>query len=203
MNGPRRPAAASPPPSLATGLAFTVALALGPAAVGCRDCGPPATDASDASAAPDAADAAGAADAGPSSDAAPDSGVMTLCPVGPPPGATPTLSADVQPVFSGYCALPACHVAVGGNGAGLVLEDGATWASAVNVPAAQVLETSMLDRVEPGAPDLSYLMHKLQGTHLEPPVFGTGMRMPAGGLCLDPADLATIRAWIAAGAADD
>lgn len=53
-------------------------------------------------------------------------------------------------------------------------------------------------RVEPGAPDKSYLVMKLEGTHIDHG--GSGARMPFGGLPLDDGDMAKIRAWIAQGA---
>jgi hypothetical protein len=170
-------------------------VALGAAGVaGCGDCGPPASDAAPPGDAAEAATDAGATDSG--SDGGPGS-----CPVASLPDAgTLSLGVDIQPIFTDHCIT--CHY-VGGIGAGLVLEPGMTWGSAVNVPAAQVVETSMLDRVEPGAPDLSYLVHKLQGTYYFPAVGGSGTRMPSGMKCLDPMDIALIRAWIEQGALDN
>ncbi len=180
-------------PPLARALLALFALAAG----GCTDCGtPPSADGGF----PESGTEAGT-DSG--TDAGTDSAVYTLCPVEPPTGMGPvSLSMDLQPLFTGSCTGATCHV-LGGPGAGLVLEDGMTWASAVNVPAAQVQKTSMLDRVEPGAPDLSYLVHKLQGTHLQASVLGIGMAMPANGMCLPPADIGRIRAWIEEGALDN
>lgn len=57
---------------------------------------------------------------------------------------------------------------------------------------------SPLKRVEPGAPEQSYLLHKLRGTHLE--VGGSGMQMPMGLPPLPEETLAAIRSWIEDGA---
>ncbi len=51
-----------------------------------------------------------------------------------------------------------------------------------------------LDRVEPGDPDNSYLIHKLEGTQ------AVGDRMPQGGPFLDEETIGDIRQWIADGA---
>ncbi len=56
-----------------------------------------------------------------------------------------------------------------------------------------------MDLVEPGDADDSYLMHKLNGTHLD--VGGSGSQMPLGS-SLGIADIATIRDWINGGAED-
>jgi len=172
-------------------------LALGAAgAAACGGCGPHGADA-----ASDAArtDGGTAADGG-ATDSGSDAGAASCAVAALPDAGTLSLATDIQPIFTDNCI--ACHD-VGGIGAGLVLAPGMTWASAVNVPAAQLNETSMLDRIEPGAPDLSYLVHKLQGTYYSPCVGGTGTRMPSDGKCLDPVDLALIRAWIEQGALDN
>ena len=58
-------------------------------------------------------------------------------------------------------------------------------------------ETS-LKRIEPGKPDQSYVVRKLEGTHVA--VGGTGERMPMGGDPLPPEQMKAIRAWIEQGA---
>lgn len=55
-----------------------------------------------------------------------------------------------------------------------------------------------LQRVNPFNPDLSYLINKLEGTQIE--AGGTLGRMPSGLPPLSPAQIATIRSWILAGA---
>ena len=65
----------------------------------------------------------------------------------------------------------------------------------VDAPAAQ---RPSLTRVEPGEADRSYLVIKLEG--------GPGMagrQMPRGRAARPPSEIATIRQWIADGAADD
>jgi hypothetical protein len=57
---------------------------------------------------------------------------------------------------------------------------------------------SALNRVEPGKPDDSYLVRKIEGTHAA--AGGTGDRMPAGGGPLPAAKIEMIRAWIEQGA---
>jgi hypothetical protein len=55
-----------------------------------------------------------------------------------------------------------------------------------------------VQRVNPGDPDASYLVRKLEGA---PGI--SGDRMPLGGAPLGAALIADVRAWIAAGAAND
>ncbi len=111
-----------------------------------------------------------------------------------PNGDSLTLSGDVQPVFTANCAFSGCHA--GSNPTlGLNLSAGQSHGSIVNVPSQEV---PALMRVRPGRPDSSYLVHKIQGT--QGSVGGFGDRMPLGGAPLTATEVATIRAWIAAGA---
>ena len=64
-------------------------------------------------------------------------------------------------------------------------------AALVNVSSLQVAQ----DRVEPGDPDNSYLIRKLEGD-----AGIVGSRMPQGGPFLDQATIDTIRQWINDGA---
>ena len=66
-----------------------------------------------------------------------------------------------------------------------------SFASLVNVLA---VTGGGIDRVEPGNPNQSYLVHKIEGTQT------VGVRMPAGGAPLDAATIAAIRLWITNGA---
>ena len=59
-------------------------------------------------------------------------------------------------------------------------------------------ELPTMDRIEPGDPDNSYLVHKIQGTQAS--VGGTGERMPLGRPALTQEQIDIIRAWIADGA---
>jgi len=116
-------------------------------------------------------------------------------PIGPPPPDEGiTLSGDVQPIFTANCAFSDCHAGtdpvLGQN-----LSEGQAYASIVNVTSQEV---PGLKRVLPDFPDSSYLVHKIQGT--QGTVGGGGGRMPLGGTPLTAEQIATIRAWIAAGA---
>ena len=98
---------------------------------------------------------------------------------------------DIQAtVFTPSCATAGCH-----SGAappqGLNLEAGNAFANLVDVASMQV---PTLDRVEPGDPDNSYLIQKLEGTA------AVGSQMPLGGAALDQATIDGIRQWIADGA---
>lgn len=88
---------------------------------------------------------------------------------------------------------PLCTVCHAGSAApvGLRLDAGNSLGALVGVASAEV---PSLQRVAPGRPDDSYLIHKLEG-HA-----AVGARMPLGGPYLDAASVAVIRQWIAAGA---
>jgi hypothetical protein len=102
-------------------------------------------------------------------------------------------TATVQPIFDANCV--SCHQS-GAAQQGLNLESGSSYAAIVNH------RSTVVDRVlvVPGAPTSSYLLLKVLGTHGE--VGGKGVRMPMGG-DLSPADIQSLRDWIAAGAKDD
>lgn len=117
-------------------------------------------------------------------------------------GGTPTLSDDVQPIFTNTCALSGCHTG-GSPPLELNLSSGQTFTNTVNVLAGETVSTTMLMRILPEQPDSSYLVHKIQGTHLEEDVGGSGSRMPLTGCCLSSSQIMTIRDWIAAGAANN
>lgn len=102
-----------------------------------------------------------------------------------------SFAKDIVPVLRTECAV--CHLT--GNEAGnIALAPKVAYANLVGVPSK---ESTML-RVKAGSPDESYLVHKLDGTHLN--VGGKGSQMPFGAEPLDPAIRAKIRAWIKAGA---
>ncbi len=60
------------------------------------------------------------------------------------------------------------------------------------------VEVPSLQRMAPGDPDHSYLMLKTQGS---PGIFG--VQMPATGGPHSDAQIAELRAWVAAGAVND
>lgn len=108
-------------------------------------------------------------------------------------GATETVSfsRDLAPVLKARCAI--CHL-TGQEGGNMKLYPAAAYASIVNISSK---ESSLL-RIRPGAPDQSYLMHKLDGTHLD--AGGQGDQMPFGQPPLDETTLNLFRTWIANGA---
>jgi hypothetical protein len=101
---------------------------------------------------------------------------------------------DIQPIFTANCAFSGCHAGASPQ-LGQNLSAGNAYASIVNVPSQEV---PTLDRVEPGNPDASYLVNKIEGTAAA--VGGVDTRMPLGQGPLPQADIDLIRAWIAAGA---
>lgn len=103
----------------------------------------------------------------------------------------PTFSSIQDNVFTPICSV--CHSGASAP-VGLRLDEGNAYALLVNQPSAEV---STLNRVTPGDPDNSYLIHKIEGTA------AVGGRMPLNQPPL-PADvIAVIRQWIAEGAQDD
>lgn len=72
---------------------------------------------------------------------------------------------------------------------------GQTFSNVVNVAAR---ELPSMNRVTPSQPDNSYLVHKVQDTHMD--VGGSGSRMPLARSPLSQSDIDLIRAWIQAGA---
>lgn len=105
-----------------------------------------------------------------------------------------SFAADVQPIFTNSCALSGCH-AGGSPARGLNLTEGQAYANIVGVSS---VELASMNRIEPGEPDSSYLVHKIQGTQAS--VGGIGDRMPLIGCCLSQAEIDVIRDWVAAGA---
>ena len=112
----------------------------------------------------------------------------------PPPPPANSLSNDVQPILTANCTDSACHGAPTPQ-LGMNLSVDLTFSNTVGVPA---VEVSTLNRVEPGDPDNSYLIHKLEGT--AGAVGGVDTQMPLGRNPLDQSDIDIIRAWIADGA---
>ena len=98
-------------------------------------------------------------------------------------------------VFSMNCASSGCHSGPAGNtlptGMDLTSAD-ASFASLVNVSS---LQQSALLRVNPGNPDESYLVRKLEGGPMI-----DGQQMPAIGGPLPQATIDRIRSWIENGA---
>ena len=117
---------------------------------------------------------------------------------GPPPADT-TSSFDTiqQTIFGVHCLNSGCHNSTDRAG-NLVLEAGLSHASLLDGATFNTVAAAAgLRRVDPGNPDLSFLIIKLNG-----PGPGEGTRMPQGLSALSAADVDSIRAWILAGAPD-
>lgn len=106
-------------------------------------------------------------------------------------GAAPSFRGAVLPILEYRCA--SCHNSVDPHG-GLSLVPGLAYDQIVNSPSAQ----SELLRVDPGKPEESYLIRKIEGTHLT--AGGSGFAMPIGFFQVPPGDRAILRKWISAGA---
>lgn len=100
----------------------------------------------------------------------------------------PTLDSIQKNIFTPKCTQ--CH---SGSGApqGLNLKKGQAEGNLVGVASGEVPD---LKRVDPGNPDDSYLIHKLEGTQ------DVGSRMPLGSSSLSQEQIDVIRQWIADGA---
>ena len=109
----------------------------------------------------------------------------------PAPAAAVSFSRDIVPVLRTQCAT--CHM-TGQEPGNMALHPGAAYATLVNVKS----PVSGLVRVVPGKPEQSYLLMKLQGTHLDHG--GKGVRMPFSLPPLPQKDIDRIAAWISQGA---
>lgn len=96
-----------------------------------------------------------------------------------------------QNIFTPTCAISGCHIGAAAP-QGLRLDEANSFALLVGTPSTQV---PGLLRVNPGNPDLSYLIQKLEGTG------AAGGRMPLNGPPFLPqASTDVIRQWITDGA---
>lgn len=100
--------------------------------------------------------------------------------------------ADLLPILKRRCG--ACHI-TGQEPGNMALIPGKAYDALVGKDSVELVS---MKRVQPGEPDNSYLIHKLQGTHVE--IGGTGNRMPFHQGPLPKKHLEQFRAWIAAGA---
>ena len=105
-----------------------------------------------------------------------------------------SFSEQIQPILTDRCAFAGCHASTS-PAANQSLAEGLSYMNTINVPSE---ELPSMDRVEPGDVDHSYLVHKIQGTHLD--VGGLGLRMPRGQEPLSDDQIARIRTWIQQGA---
>lgn len=100
--------------------------------------------------------------------------------------------AEIAPVLAANCAT--CHL-TGQEAGNVVLVPAKAIESLVGVPSVQA---PGLMRVVPGDPDASYLVMKLEGSHIASG--GTGSQMPFGAPPLPRTSIAKIRQWITEGA---
>ncbi|KRB85247.1 hypothetical protein ASE00_00050 [Sphingomonas sp. Root710] len=108
------------------------------------------------------------------------------------PAAPSPFQAKIVPLFESKCAI--CHM-TGEEAGGMSLVADNIVSSVVGVAAAGAPGQI---RVVPGTPDKSYLLMKLEGTHLQHG--GEGAQMPFGSPPLSAGEIAAIRQWIADGA---
>jgi len=113
----------------------------------------------------------------------------------PPAVLTISFAHTIQPIFDRSCALVSCHTgAVPAQGQDLTA--GVAYSQLVNVPST---EQPKLKRVNPGHPELSYLVRKIEGG---PNI--SGVPMPngcpgspsSGAQCLTSDEIAAIVQWI-------
>jgi hypothetical protein len=120
-------------------------------------------------------------------------------PPSPSPTATPggvTLQQLQDQIFSPRCATQYCHSAQSRAG-GLVLEAGQAHGNLAGVaPSNAAARNAGLLRVDPGAPENSFLILKLT----QPSSATYGSRMPLVGSPLSGAEIDAVRQWILAGA---
>jgi hypothetical protein len=107
----------------------------------------------------------------------------------PPTALTADFKSIQENVFTPICVH--CHSGASAP-EGLQLDEAHSYALLVGVPSA---EQPSLERVNPGDPDSSYIIQKLEGA-----AGITGARMPFGGPYLPQATIDVIRQWIADGA---
>jgi len=105
-----------------------------------------------------------------------------------------SFSRDIVPVLRSQCAT--CHMS-GDEPGRMKLYPSAAYRSLVDMPSTG----SPLRLVSPGDPQASYLLHKLQGTHLD--AGGTGVQMPFAQAPLPDETRELIRRWVAQGALDN
>jgi hypothetical protein len=117
---------------------------------------------------------------------------------GPSPNLVPTLASIQQEIFettdlAGRNSCVSCHTNVGRvPPMGLVLTDGNAYANLVGVASR---ERPALQRVNPGDPVNSYLIHKLAA---KPGI--VGVQMPFQGTPLTTGQIRVIERWIELGA---
>ena len=118
---------------------------------------------------------------------------------GPPPTGGQTWLGEIQrDIFDPSCATAACHSA-STSAAGLSLAPGESYDQLIDVEPQNPTAAAGLLLVEPGSIEGSYLVHKLTGDLQA----GEGSIMPLLAPPLTQEQIATVEAWIAAGASPD
>jgi hypothetical protein len=113
---------------------------------------------------------------------------------GPTPNLQPTFSSIQSEILSQRCV--GCHNGVGRFLPGVMnLTEGNAYASLAGVAS---IEQTGLQRVAPGDPENSYLIHKVEGR-----AGITGQRMPLTGTALTDGQILVIKRWIELGAPND
>jgi len=122
-------------------------------------------------------------------------GCSKSAPTAPPTTADTLVSFanQVQPIFTGYCALSGCHSGPQPQD-GMTLVTGSSYSQIVNVPCVDV--PGYL-RVRPSSADSSFLYLKITGNLI------AGIRMPYQRAPLSDTLISTIRIWINQGARDN
>jgi len=100
---------------------------------------------------------------------------------------------QVQALLASSCT--PCHTTSSSGGLTGLHDYNVGYTNTVNAPSS---ELPTMDRIEPSDSANSYLMHKLDGTHLG--VGGSGVQMPAFSTPLAEDVRNSIRAWINSGA---
>lgn len=108
-----------------------------------------------------------------------------------PDGLEPTLSSIQENIFNTSCAFAQCHAGPNPQ-QNLNLSEGQARANLVNVDSGT---DPSFKRVEPGNPDDSYIVMKLEG---DPRI--QGQRMPLNSPALSSEQIGVIRQWITDGA---
>lgn len=115
-------------------------------------------------------------------------------PPGGPGDPSATFTRVQDEIFSQYCAFSGCHGPVATQ-QGMELSAGVAYSNIVNVASREVPQ---FDRIEPGAPQQSYLYLKVTGA---PGIVGE--RMPLGQPELTSEQKELVRNWILRGAPND
>ena len=119
---------------------------------------------------------------------------------GPTPNLQPTFSSIQRDIFnaadsSGRPACNRCHTDVGRNpSGGFNLRAEVAYSQLVNFPSRR----PGVNRVAPGDPENSYILHKVEGRSDI-----VGVRMPQGGPYLSEGQVLVLKRWIARGAPND